>query len=88
MFNLSTETLIVGRRVATLMEELKPTIKECYIEVSSQDDWADMSDTMRVLKIERLVALDILSIVHLLDPKVVSSLRQAVSAEIKKIIAE
>lgn len=76
---------LLKRRVAALLEELKPAIEKAHEEACKEDDW---NETDRIQKIERLIAHEILNITNLLDPKTVVHLRQAVAVEIKKIIAE
>ena len=86
--DIAISKILSKRRVAALMGELKLTIKEFYIEASSRADWLYMNEKDKAMKLERLIAHEILNVTNLLDPKVVSSLRQEVSDEIKKIVAE
>lgn len=86
--DIAVSNYLLKRRVAALLEELKPTIKNSHEAARKEVDWTDMSEEDRILKIERLISYDILDLTNTLDPKVVVHLRQAVSDEIKKIIAK
>ena len=86
--DIAVSSYLLKRRVAALLEELKPTIKNFHEAARKEADWADMDEAARILKIERLIAHDILDLTNTLDPKVIVHLRQAACDEIKKIIAE
>ena len=86
--DIAVSNHLLKRRVAALLEELKSKIKNFHEEASKEVDWSQLSEGDKVLKIERLIAHDILNITNTYDPKVVVHLRQEVVVEIKKVIAE
>lgn len=85
--DIAVSKFLLKRRVAALLEELKPKIEELHEEACKETDWPHKSEKAKIMILERLVAHDILNVTNTLGPKVVVHLRQAVSVEIKEIIA-